>query len=456
MNIGDSRKGAVVGGVAIGVGLLAWHVTEPRVTAQQRIAWTPTIVAIPSPAGSKTAEPQLTISNRGVLLSWIEHAGATVTLKLAERTATGWTEPRAVASGDNWSVNAVDAPSVLRLSDGTLAATWLQTSGSGMHDNDVRLSYSRDEGRTWSPSFAPYRDGPQKERLFVSLFETPARGLGLIWLDGGAMRPAAGNIERAVPNHTPGADHAHPQGAGHQGGAGHEGHGTMSDRGDMSVRFAAFDAAWKQIAEMLIDSRVCECCPTAAAVAAGGPIVAYRDRSADEIRDISVSRFVNGTWTTPVAAHNDGWKIAACPIDGPALSAAGKNVAIAWFTATGDQGHAFVAFSSDSGASFGAPVRLDDGSALGRVDVQLTAEGAAVATWIEFADGRAQFKTRVVDPSGQKGAAVAVTDVSAGRSSGYPRVAGQGDELVFAWTESDNGASRVRTAFARVPRSSTR
>ena len=67
--------------------------------------------------------------------------------------------------------------------------------------------------------------------------------------------------------------------------------------------------------------------------------------------------------------HNDNWQIAACPVNGPALNAMGRRVAIAWFSAKGDQGHSFVAFSSDAGKSFTAPIPLDDASALGRVDI---------------------------------------------------------------------------------------
>lgn len=183
-------------------------------------------------------------------------------------------------------------------------------------------------------------------------------------------------------------------------------------------------------------------------------IVAYRDRSADEIRDIYVSRLVGGKWTEPAAVHNDGWRSAACPVNGPALSAEGRDVAIAWFTAKGDEGHAFAAFSSNSGASFGTPIRLDDATALGRVDVQLRPDGSAMATWIEFADGRGQFKVRRVEPSGQRGAAVTVSGMTAGRSSGYPRMARFGNELVFAWTETGD-APGVRTAVASVPVAST-
>jgi hypothetical protein len=142
-------------------------------------------------------------------------------------------------------------------------------------------------------------------------------------------------------------------------------------------------------------------------------------------------------------------------VNGPALSAEGRTVAIAWFTARGDQGRAFAAFSTDAGASFGAPIRLDDVSALGRVDIELLADGSAIATWIEFADGAARFMARRVTASGHRGPAVAVAGINAGRASGYPRLARYGTEVVFAWTETGETPG-VRTAIARVPSGASR
>jgi len=146
----------------------------------------------------------------------------------------------------------------------------------------------------------------------------------------------------------------------------------------------------------VIDDRVCECCPTAAALTSEGPIVAFRDRSQDEIRDIAVSRLVDGRWSEPAAVHRDNWQINACPVNGPALGASGRDVAVAWFTVAEDLGHVFVAFSSDAGRTFGAPVRVDDVSALGRVDVELLPDGAAIVSWIEVADKRSEFRIRRV------------------------------------------------------------
>jgi hypothetical protein len=411
----STRAATLSLGILVSLAVVSARQDASRVSTA---GWRPAIAGVASPAGDRSAQPQMTVSPRGILLSWIESSAAVATLKFAERTATGWTPARTVASGSDWFVNWADVPSVLRLDDGTLAAHWLQKSGADTYAYDVRLAYSKDDGRTWSPSFTPHHDGTKTEHGFASLFQMPGAGLGLVWLDGRGMASAAGHDA-------------------------HEGSG-----GAMSMRFGGFDTAWKQTSEMPVDLRVCECCPTTAAMTSDGPIVAFRNRTEDEVRDIYVSRLVNGAWSEPAAVHDDGWKIAACPVNGPMLSARGRDVVLSWFTLKNEVGHAYVAFSSDAGRSFGAPIQLDDAAALGRVDVVLLPDGSAAATWIEFTGERSSFTLRRVESSGQKSAAVAVAAITGARASGYPRLAQHGDELVFAWTESDGGEMQVKTAAA--------
>jgi len=403
-----------------------WLVSALVLLGSPRSTWTASSAAEPwslrvtpltSPATGDSAEPQLTVRGDRVVLSWVESSGDRATLKFAERTPDGWSQARTVSSGTNFFVNSADVPSVVRLADGSLAAHWLQVTSEAEDDAyDVRLSFSKDDGRTWSTSKTPHHDGKPVQHGFASLFQAPGQnGLGLLWLDGREMKS--------------------------------EGHGNM---GNMTLRAATFTRSGTQASETRVGDRVCECCPTAVAETADGPIVAFRNRTQDEIRDIYVSRFVGGIWSKPAAVHDDHWKINACPVNGPALSARGRNVAIAWFTATGDKGHVFAAFSSDSGKTFGAPIAIEDAGAEGRVGVELLATGSAIVSWIEFADQRSQFRIRQIDPSGARTESINVASNGASRASGYPRMAVRGDELLFAWTDPSGYESQVKTAAARL------
>lgn len=381
--------------------------------------WPLRVDTLVSPAAGGSAQPQFSVSARGVLLSWIETAGGTATLRFAERTANGWSAARTVASGSDWFVNWADVPSVMRLADGTLAAHWLQKSGPGTYAYDVRLSYSRDDGKTWSPSVTPHDDGTQTEHGFASLFQLSGAGLGAVWLDGRHMK------------------------------GGHAGAGGAHGSGDMSLRFAAFDRNWKRSADAALDLRVCECCPTAVAVTSDGPIVAYRDRSATEVRDIVVTRLEKGKWTAPKAIAEEGWVFPACPVNGPSLSARGRTVAAAWFQAKDGKPKSFAAFSSDAGRTFAAPIRLDQEGTLGRVDIELLPDGSAAAGYIDLTGSRAEFRVRRVQRDGAASAPVTIANLANSRSSGYPRMALHGNELVFAWIDREGG-SFVRTAVAHL------
>src|SRR3984893_9794165 len=294
------------------------------------------VETLQSPAGANSSEPQITAQGDRVILSWLEVSGERATLKFAERTASGWSNAQTVAAGTHFFVNSFDVPSVRALADGTLAAHWEEKLGAD-EDSDaskVMLSWSKDQGKTWSRPVSPHHDGTNTEHGFASLFQAPGAGLGLVWIDGRATNPE-------------------------------------TESGDMSLRASVYDAAGKQLRETVVAPRVCECCSTAAAETSEGEIVAFRNRSATEVRDIYVTRFAEGRWSAPAIVHADGWMINACPINGPSVSARGREVAVAWLMAKGDQGSSFVAFSHDAGRTFDAPVRVDDASSLGRLGVQM-------------------------------------------------------------------------------------
>jgi hypothetical protein len=387
------------------------------------VGWPPALQPLASPASANTSLPRLIATDAGVILSWVERAGPKTTLKFAERTTSTWGAPITVASGNDWFVSYADPPSVLRLSSGTLVAQWEQQTDPRIEAMDLRMSYSTDGGRTWVPSFTPHHDGTMTQHAFPSLFELPGHALGLVWLDG---------RESLIETEDP------------AGGA-------------MTMRYAAFDASWKQTADLAVDHRVCECCSTAAAVTPDGVLTAFRDRSAGEIRNIAVARLEKGAWTAATTVHDDGWKTHSCPVNGPALTTRDRNAAVAWFTAVNDQGHSYAAFSSDAGRSWGNPIRLDETASLGRVDIEMLDDGSAAAMWVEYADRRAQVRMRRVGGGAPSSPAIPVAGVADSTASGFPQLTRFRNQLVIAWTENapaPEGAEapqKVLTAIAAMP-----
>jgi len=384
--------------------------------------WNVGIQALESPAGANSSEPQMSVSSRGVLLSWIERVGTTTMLKFAERTGPGWTQPVTAASGPDWFLSYADVPSVQRLANGTLVAQWLENTDPQIEAYNLRMSYSKDDGKSWAAPFLPHNDGTRSQHGFASMFEVANNGLGIIWLDG---RNSAFDFDKP-------------------------------DTGTMELRYAAFDSNMKQTGDVEIDHRVCECCSTSAAMTADGPLVAFRDLTPESIRDIGVSRLDGAKWTDTNIVSPDKFSIDFCPVNGPAVSARGRDVAIAWFTVKNDVGEAFAAFSSDAGRTWTAPQRLDELGSLGRVDIEMLDDGSAVASWVEYAGGRTDLRLRRIDKSRARSPAVNIVAVSGGRASGFPRMARQGDQLIFAWSESasendDSGALKVSTATAELP-----
>jgi hypothetical protein len=379
------------------------------------------IRASDSPTAGDSREPELNATQDGrIIMSWVERiADKGYALRTSARDEKGWSEVRTVAAGENWFVNWADFPSVIALQDGSLAAHWLVKSGKGTYAYNVNLARSNDGGKTWSKPIVPHRDNTETEHGFVSLIPLPDGRLGAVWLDGRNMEGMKHEDE-----HAPAAE-------------------------SMTLRYAAIDRDGRLTDEVQLDERVCECCQTSAALTNEGAIALYRDRSQTEVRDIYFVKQTNGSWGAPQAVHSDNWEINGCPVNGPAVAADGRRVAVAWFTGANGTPHVELAFSDNAASTFDGPIQIDDGAASGRVDVLLLPDGSALVCWMAGdADGGA-IKVRHARSDGTLGppAVVAQTDIS--RSSGFPRMARLGDEVHFAWTEFGK-PSRVRMATANI------
>ena len=364
---------------------------------------------ISSPATDSCAEPYLFTDKNGIVyLSWVEKNNKESTLKFSTLSGDKWTKPVTIATGNNWFVNWADYPVLISDGNKQLIAHYLEKSGTGTFAYDVKYKTSADNGKTWSDAKILHDDGKQAEHGFVSMMPY-GENFFVSWLDG-----------RNTVSEDSGTHEGH--------------HGQMSIRGTMLTKNGVKENEWE------LDNRVCDCCQTDIAITSNGPVVVFRDRSDDEIRDMSIVRFVNGKWTAPKTIYADLWKITGCPVNGPRAYAMGNNLAIAWFSMKDNKGQVKIIFSSDGGNTFNAPIQIDEGNPIGRVDVVMLDEKTAMLSWMEGTD----IKAIKVNSDGTKGKPIMIAASSGARSSGFPQMTKAGNKLIFAWT--DNKKKTIKLA----------
>lgn len=374
------------------------------------------------PTGPGTAQPDLASAPDGsLLLSWLESIpGRRTRLQYAEFGANGvWQATKTVAIGSSFVANWADTPHILALPSGALWVQWLQKSGEAGHAYDVVLATSRNDGMNWSAPLRPHDDGTATEHGFVALWPQGQDQVGVAWLDGRNMAPAAKQD-------------------------GHEGHG-----GAMTLRSAVYDASLQGANQAELDARVCDCCQTDAAVTSSGALLVYRDRGEEEVRDIVATRFDGNTWSEVKPVFADNWKMPACPVNGPAVAARGADAVVAWYTAAGDKPAVKLARSDDAGDSFAAPVTLDSGEAVqGRVDVALD-ERAAWALWLrEDGGGQSLMLARYAPDLSKQLEKVEVAKLQGrGRGTGFAQLALRGGRAYVVWTDIAEGTAALHGAI---------
>ena len=360
-----------------------------------------TLKQFSSPAKDSCAEPFLfTDKNGEVYLSWVEKKGKESSLKFSMLKNETWSEPITIAAGKNWFVNWADYPVLSADEKGNMIAHYLEKSDTAKFTYDIKMVSSSDSGKSWSPSKLLNEDKVKAEHGFVSIIPYNDQFF-ICWLDGRKT-------------------------GGEESEGGHGGH-----HGEMTLRAALVDKTGRKTNEWELDGRVCDCCQTTAAITNDGPVVVYRDRSDDEVRDMSVVRYVNSEWTAPKTIHADNWQIKACPVNGPRISAIGNNLAIAWFSMQDKKGEVKIIFSKDSGETFSKPVRIDEGNTIGRVDVIMLDSSTAMVSWMEGAD----IKAVKVHADGTKEKSMMIASSSDKRSSGFPQMTKSENKVFFAWTD---------------------
>jgi hypothetical protein len=357
------------------------------------------LTRLPSPAPANSSLSRVVADESGeIYLSWVSQDAEQATLAFARLTSEGWDAAKVISEGRDWFVNWADFP-VLSVDSSGMVAHWLQMSATGTYDYEIRARFYAQDKATWTEARTIHTDGISAEHGFVSMLPLNDGTTLISWLDG----------RETVHSEPPGA---------------------------MTLRAGIFDKSGANVSEWELDHRVCDCCQTSSAMTENGPIIVYRDRSQQEVRDIYATRLVDGAWTLPQAIYNDNWQIAGCPVNGPSVAAMNKRVAVAWFNAKDDVPKIQLVLSTDSGLSFSEPIVVESPNTNGRIDTTILDSGNIIVSWMDTV-GEAKIMLSRYDINGELLSTTEVAGSSPSRRSGFPIIEAVGNSVYVTWTDID-------------------
>ena len=340
---------------------------------------------------NNNAQPSLVSNNGKLSLTWISNdEEMNASLNFRQFKNERWTNPIKLANGNDWFVNWADFPTHAISGDKVLSS-YLKKSDSGTYNYDVFLSLHKLSGEKVKEDFILNTDGFKAEHGFVTITSNDSEGFLVTWLDG---RNTVENDEDG--NHKP-----------------------------MTIRFAEITNAGDIINETELDSSVCDCCQTSMTYTNKGPLVVYRDRSEEEVRDIYVTRNIDEVWEDPIPVNNDGWVIYGCPVNGiPKVN---------------------LSFSDSYGSSFGSPIKINDFSAIGRVDTAFLNEREVIVSYMEGDGDGTYLRIKKISIDGKVSKPITISKIDGGRGTGVPQLEILDDEIFIVWTVYNNESNQLKT-----------
>ena len=360
---------------------------------------------------NSNAQPNLVSYNGSLSLSWISSKEENKAfLNYSQYKKGRWIKPQVIASGSDWFVNWADFPAHA-INQDLIITSHLKKSASGKYTYDVVLNLQKLSGEKIRENFLLNTDGVKAEHGFVSIMANNEKGFFITWLDG------RNTIEKKLEG----------------------------DHKPMTIRFAEITDKGDVIKESELDASTCDCCQTSIAITNDGPIVVYRDRSEEEVRDIYIVKNINGTWEKPNAVHDDGWIINGCPVNGPKVAVNSKNLAVSWFTVSNNHPLVNVSFSKNNGNSFGAPLKVNDHDAIGRVDVAFLNDEEVIVSYMEVDDIGTYLRIKKVSFDGKISEPITISKIDGGRNTGVPQLEIIDSEIFIVWTIFLDGMNQLKS-----------
>ncbi|MDC7998819.1 hypothetical protein [Gilvibacter sediminis] len=363
---------------------------------------TPVPFEIENPSEGYAGMSRLFVADDVLYMSWVEQTDSLAVLKYASYDGNIWSTPEVIAEGTDWFVNWADFPQIA-INQGNIFAHYLQKSAPDTYAYDIKYKIFNANSQSWSPPQKLHTDSTQSEHGFVDVIPYKD-GFMASWLDGRTTVNRPDSLRQ------------------------------------MTVRAGIINADGTLGQQWELDERVCDCCATSITETRKGPMVVYRDRSDNEVRDMYAVRLEDSVWSAPRVVFNDNWQIAGCPVNGPAISSNGMT-AVGWFTMVDDKPQVKLG-TMGTGSWFDEFLVLEDSRAIGRVDVAVDDQANAFALYMTDAGSTANLNLTHVASTGARMTHI-LSKMSPERASGFPQLVLFKDQVVISYTETDSIGSQI-------------
>ncbi|MDB4690987.1 hypothetical protein OAH23_11265 [Verrucomicrobia bacterium] len=348
------------------------------------------------PTGSDAMAPNLSLMGDHFALSWINrNEGEKSRFFFTEWNGSSFEIQNLIAASEKMFSNWADIPSIVEAANGDLYAHWLERISSKQYAYGIRITISSDRGKTWSPMGWLHDDESETEHGFVSLIPDGAN-VRAFWLDGRKMTKPSGKMAL---------------------------HTAILEGNEIKE-------------ERTLDQNVCTCCPTSAIQLTDGPMVVYRDRSAEEIRDFSFVTDLEQGWSAPEKIAEDNWLMPGCPVNGASIASSGDLVAISRFTVIQGKPQVILQIYKQEQSDVRKDLVLDKNAPIGRCSTVCTKD-AIYTIWIGKEKKQTVLRMAEVSPNGNVRRQEILCTIDASFSSGMPRSILSGDHVWVSWTDSN-------------------
>ncbi|THJ22494.1 MAG: exo-alpha-sialidase [Nitrospira sp. CG24E] len=345
-----TKKLAWMAGIAVSAVALASTVTA---TPESPIVFGPKLTT--DHQVRAVVSPSIRIDDEGrISLAWVEEDKDRRTIFYARTEQPGG--PIGTPVKVNQSTEAPymrqEAPALAVAGD-DIFLTWALTHPKLTEDkpfsNELRLSRSKDGGKTFLPSILVNDDEQVIGHSFDSLHVAPDGVVHMAWIDGREGKKESGTFVTRSTDH---------------------GRTVMKN--------------------LKVDDNTCVCCRTSLTTGPDGTLyVAWRKVLPGDLRETVVARSTDGgkTFSSPVIVGHDKWQFPGCP-HRPASIGTDRlgRLYVVWYTEGVDETPSvFLAYSDDRGDSFSPKQKLNvsKGTFPDHPQMAVDPDGRLVIVWEE-------------------------------------------------------------------------